>query len=161
MESWPPSFSVFWLYPLLACPLKTGLRNRVPKVERTFHFPFAGQGIRNVGKLSGQESRPPSSWWSAFEVKLWGVLEEEAGIGRGLGPRGCLTPELLYVTSNGTCPWSPDASPASALLRPPLHGYQSPSTLRKQPIVVLDVNLLSSWTWFSFSVLMQVEKVLL
>lgn len=110
----------------------------------TFHFPFAGQGIRKVGKLSGQESRPPSSWWSAFEVKLWGVLEEDAGIGRGLGPPpggGCLTPELLYVTSNGMCPWSLDASPVSALLRPPLHGYQSPSTLWKQPIVVLDVKL--------------------
>lgn len=43
----------------------------------------------------------------------------------------------------------------------PLHGYQSPNTLQKQPRVVLDVSLLSSRTWFSFSVLMQVEKVLL
>lgn len=36
-------------------------------------------------------------------MKPWGVLKEDVGIGRGLGPRGCLTPELLYVTSYGTC----------------------------------------------------------
>lgn len=150
MESWPlpsPSFSVFWLHFLLARPSKRGLRDRV----RPW---WKGRKAQR-----SQQSRPPSSWWSALEVKFLGGRRWD---GEGPGPCGCLTPELLCVTSNGTCLRTPAASSASILPRPSSAGLAEPPYLSEAAYSLLGhISLFPSRTWLSFLMLMQVEKIFL